>query len=161
MHHPIVISNKKHRGIASRMWGIQWSDQVLAEMMAPGADLVLTGHTHTFERYRLTDPDGDQFHLVNVSGRPRNSFLWFGAGARRAQDIRGREIEQLIRTGWRRELLEGWKIEQLDGMFDEETEANQWAQITVRPDGPLEIEMFYLVDEGQGGYESRGKFLID
>ena len=161
MHHPFVISNKKHRGIASRMWGIQWSNEVLASVIAPGADLVLTGHTHTFERYRLSSPAGDSFHLVNVSGRPRNSFLWFGAGARRAQDIRGREVEQLIQTGWRRELIEDWNIEQLDGMFDEKTEANQWAEITVSPDGPLEIEMFYLVDEGAGGYESRGKFTLD
>jgi hypothetical protein len=130
-------------------------------MMAPGADLVLTGHTHTFERYRLTDPDGDRFHLVNVSGRPRNSFLWWGDGARRAQDIRGREVEFLARTGWRREDIEGWTVEQRDAMTEKETEANQWAEVTVHPDGRVELETFFLVDRGESGYESRGKFTLN
>jgi predicted phosphodiesterase len=162
MHHPIVISNKKHRGQAARMWSIRWNGEVLASMFARGGvDLVITGHTHTYERYRLTSPDGGSFHLVNISGRPRDSFLWIGDGARRARDIRGREVEQLIRVGWRREDVQGWKIEQLDGMFDKNTEENQWAELTIEPDGPLEVEMFFLVDRGAGGYASRGKFTID
>lgn len=161
MHHPLVISNKKHRTMAAELWSLKWSEQVIASMIAPGTDLVLTGHTHTYERYRLAAPGGDSFHLVNVSGRPRDSFLWFGDGARRAQDIQGRELDFLGRAGWNRNDLEGWSVQQLDAMTDKDTEANQWVEITVAPDGSLSGEAFYLVDRGEGGYRSGGKFGID
>jgi hypothetical protein len=160
MHHPIVISNKKHRGEAARMWSVTWSDQTLAELFARGGvDLVITGHTHTYERFRITSPTGESFQHANLSGRPRNSFLWFGAGARRAQDIRGKELDHHLKVGWRREHLEGWQLEQLDGMFEDEE--NQWGELTIHPDGKMEMEVFFLVDQGNGGYASRGKFLID
>lgn len=162
MHHPIVSSSRKHQQQSALTWSIQWNEEVLARMFERGnVDLVLTGHTHTYERYRLTGPDGGNFQLLNISGRPRDSFLWFGDGARRAQDIRGREIAFLVRGGWRQELLEGWNIEQLDGVFDPDLEEDQWAEITVHPDGQLEVELFFLVDRGAGGYASRGRFTID
>jgi hypothetical protein len=160
MHHPIVISSKKHRDASARMWSVAWSGETLAEMFARGGvDLVITGHTHTYERFRLTSPSGDSFQHANLSGRPRNSFLWFGAGARRAKDIRGEELDHLIKVGWRREELEGWQFEQLDGMFEDEE--NQWGELTIYPGGKMEMEVFFLVDRGNGGYASRGKFLID
>lgn len=161
MHHPLVISNQKHRSLAAQLWGLKRGDELLASLIASGTDLVLTGHTHTYERYRMTSPAGDRFHLMNVSGRPRDSFLWWGDGSRRAQDIQGREIEHLGRAGWRREFLEGWTIEQLDAMTDKDTEANQWAEITVHPDRRVEVEMFFLVDRGEGGYRSGGKFGLE
>lgn len=162
MHHPIVSSSQKHRDQSARMWSIAWNDEVLALMFARGGvDLVVSGHTHTYERFRLTAPDGGSFHLVNISGRPRDSFLWIGDGARRARDIRGRELEILGSAGWRRGELQGWTIEQLDGMFDPDTEENQWGELTIAPDGTLEMEMFFLVDRGAAGYESRGRFRID
>ena len=55
--------------------------------------------------------------------------------------------------------LEGWQLEQLDGMFEDEE--NQWGELTIHPDGKMEMEVFFLVDRGGGGYASRGKFLID
>jgi hypothetical protein len=120
---------------------------------------VITGHTHTYERFRVTSPTGESFQHANLSGRPRNSFLWFGAGARRAQDIRGKELDHHLKVGWRREHLEGWQLEQLDGMFEDEE--NQWGELTIYPDGKMEMEVFFLVDRGNDGYASRGKFLID
>lgn len=161
MHHPIVSSSQKHRDQSSRMWGIRWDDRILAQMFLDGGvDLVFTGHTHTFERYRITGPGQRSFELVNVSGRPRDSLLWFGDGARRARDIGGRELRQLERTGWRAEDLEGFRIEQLD-FLAEADEENQWAEVTVHPRGPIEVEMFFLVDRGAKGYASRGSFTID
>lgn len=162
MHHPILISNKKHRDSAARMWSIRWADEQLADLFTRGGvDLLVVGHTHTYERFLATDPDGKSFQLVNLSGRPRNSFLWFGASARRAQDIRGREHDFFIRAGWPREQLEGWKFDQLAAMSDPETEANQWGEVTLNPDGTMEMEIFFLVDGGAGGYASQGKFPID
>ena len=52
-------------------------------------------------------------------------------------------------------------MQQLDAMADEGAEQDQWAEITVHPDGRIEMEMFFLVDRGEGGYESRGKFVVD
>jgi hypothetical protein len=161
MHHPLLISNKKHRAMSAQLWSLQWSNEVIAAHIARGTDLVLTGHTHTYERFRLRSPAGDQFHLLNVSGRPRNNLLAWGDGARRAQDMRGEEIERLARAGWRREHLKGWAIDQLDAMTEKQTEENQWAEITVHPDGRIEVEMFFLVDRGASGFKSRGKFELD
>ncbi|RKZ13095.1 hypothetical protein DRQ32_02330 [bacterium] len=162
MHHPILSSSKKHRGMALRMWKIQWSDDLLAEMfLNGGVDLVVVGHTHSYERYRLTDPEGRSLQLVNISGRPRPGFLWFGAGPRRAKDIRGQEMEYFARLGWPPEQLAGWTIEQLEAMSDEDTEANQWGELTVGPEGRFDLEMFYLVDHGEGGIRSGGVTAID
>jgi len=47
----------------------------------------------------ITDGQGE-IVLVNLSGRPRDSVLWFGAGGRRARDIRGREDEWFAEAGW-------------------------------------------------------------
>lgn len=162
MHHPIIISNKKHRTEAERMWGIRWANEILADMFVRGGvDILVVGHTHTYERFRLTPAEGESFQLVNLSGRPRSSFMGFGASARRAEDISGRENEFLIRVGWPKTQINQWKIEQLDAMTDADTEADQWGELTLHPDGTLEMEIFYLVDRGDGGYRSGGKFTID
>ena len=42
-----------------------------------------------------------------------------------------------------------------------ENEENQWGELTIHPDGKMEMEVFFLVNQGDGGYASRGKFLID
>ena len=162
MHHPIIVSSKKHRGHASALWQIGHGDENLATMFARGGvDLVLTGHTHTYERYHLALPGTGDFDLVNVSGRPRNTFLWIGASRRRAQDIRGREVEYLRRVGWRAEDLPNWQIQQRDGLFDEDDDANQWVELRFDGQGPIELEVFVLDPEAPAGYASHSRFTID
>ena len=89
-------------------------------------------------------------HVVNISGRPRDNFLWFGAGSRRARDIRAEELEDLADRGWKG--LEGWEVEQVDAMYEDDE--NQWAMLRFGPDGSVSLEMFFLVDKGEDGWRS-------
>jgi hypothetical protein len=146
LHHPFVQSSEKHRPQARSLWNATYRGRRLADILADaGVDLVLTGHTHTYERFRLTRDDGRTFSLVNFSGRPRNSFLWFGAKARRARDIRGEESESLQDWGWTD--LERWRIEQEEVMLKGE-EANQFGVIEIAPDGEIRLETFF-VEKGE------------
>ena len=108
-----------------------------------GVDLVLTGHTHTFERFVLRRDDGHEMHLLNISGRPRDSFLWFGADDRRAQDLRGRVEPWLEEIGWLG--LDRWDVQQADAMLGDGFD--QFALLTVDPDGGVTLDVRYLVDE--------------
>lgn len=141
LHHPFVQSSAKHRDAALLMWDLTWRDRRLVDVLLnAGVDLVLTGHTHTYERFRVTRrDDGRSLQLVNISGRPRPSFLWFGAGARRATDIRGREADWLAAAGWRG--LEPYEITQLEAMTEDE--ANQFGLFSVEADGDLVLEMVW------------------
>jgi len=155
-HHPFVHSSEKHRGQAQKMWSLQYRGRTIPEMFAAAdVDLVMVGHTHTYERFRVGNDDGS-FQVMNISGRPRNAALWYGKSQRRAHDIAGREVEFLRDEGWKG--LDGWTIDQLDAMTGEEQ--NQFAELRVTPDG-LEGEIFFLVDKGRGGTRSGGVFRMD
>ena len=150
LHHPFVQSSSKHRDAALVMWDLEWRGRRLVDLLLNAdVDLVLTGHTHTYERFRITRrADGRSLQLVNISGRPRPSFLWFGAGARRARDIRGRESAWLADAGW--DGLEDYEIEQEEAMTGDE--ANQFGLFTVEADGGLLQEMVWLDGEAERGY---------
>jgi hypothetical protein len=149
MHHPLVQSSEKHRPSARALWAFSDGGQTLADLLLQaGVDVVLTGHTHTYERFRLVREDGRSLHLVNISGRPRDAFLWIGAGKRRARDIRGEEHEFLADAGWTG--LERWRITQEDVM-GKEGEADQFALFAVEEDGGLVLEMRFLDDEEPDG----------
>ncbi len=141
MHHPLVQSSRKHWRNARDLWNLEHQGRRLADLLADGGvDLVLTGHTHTYEHFRLRRDDGRGFELLNVSGRPRAGVLWFGGQARRANDLRGREELCLSRRGW--EGLDRWEIEQVDAMLGRQ--ANQFALVTVGPGGRLSWEVRFL-----------------
>jgi hypothetical protein len=141
MHHPLVQSSRKHREQALALWSLEHRGRRLPDLLLDGGvDLILCGHTHTYERFRLTRADGCSLELVNLSGRPRDDFLWVGGAARRARDITGRESTWLAAKGWRQ--LEGWRIEQRAAMLD--AESDQFAIIAVAPDGHLTLEMNFL-----------------
>ena len=109
---------------------------------------MLVGHTHTYERFCLTRGDGREIDVVNLSGRPRDSFLWKGSADRRARDLRGREREWLAEFGW--SALDPWQIVQEEFMSKED-EANQFAVFTVEPDGRLFMELHFLDENTPGG----------
>lgn len=141
MHHPLVQSSRKHREQAVALWSLEHAGRRLPDILLDGGvDLVLCGHTHTFERFAIERADGRRLQLVNISGRPRDDFLWIGSGPRHARDIAGRELDWLADKGWRD--LAGWRIEQLAAMVDDE--ANQFGLFTLAPDGGLTLEMHFL-----------------
>ena len=141
MHHPIVQSSRKHRSQSRDLWSLRYHGRLFPEILADGGvDLVLTGHTHTFERFTVTRRDGRGFHLVNLSGRPLPSFLWIGASERRAQEVHGDATAWLYDKGWRD--LDGWTIVQEDVMVDDEED--QLGLFAVDPEGGITLSLRFL-----------------
>jgi hypothetical protein len=78
---------------------------------------------------------------VNLSGRPRPAFLWFGDGARRAQMIpSGGERFWFYDRGWRG--AETWEISQDEAMSHDE--ADQFALFRVEPDGGITMSVRFM-----------------
>jgi hypothetical protein len=149
MHHPLVQSSEKHSVAACALWNFSDGGETLADILADaGVDVVLAGHTHTYERFRMVRNDGRTVHLINVSGRPRNAFLWHGSSDRRAQDIRGGEAAWLEELGWLG--VDHWEITQEEVMLEKD-EADQFALFTVEPDGGLVMEMRFLDEDEPDG----------
>lgn len=144
MHHPFIHSSKKHRGQGRNLWGYSYEGRTLPDILLDGGvDLVLMGHTHTYERF-LLERDNERMWVINVSGRPRTELLFRMEGKRRATDIRGEEKEKLAKWGWTE--LDGWSISQVEAMTGESH--NQFAVISVDREGDLLLEMYFL-DEDQ------------
>jgi hypothetical protein len=149
MHHPLVQSSSKHSAQGAALWNLTDRGETLADLLIDaGVDLVLTGHTHTYERFRLVRDDGRVLHHVNVSGRPRDAVLWIGAGSRRSRDIRGHEKEWLADHGW--QDLDRWAIHQ-EAHLRKRVEANQFVLFTAEPDGGLSMEVRLLSEEDPDG----------
>lgn len=147
MHHPFLQSSHKHRPQAEALWSYRWGERTLPEMFVDGGvDLVLTGHTHTTERFRIRRrADGAELVLLNLSGRPRDGYLWFGADDREARDISGEEREWLTKRGWTG--LEKWDVEQRHAMVRDET--NQCGLFEVGADGSLRMQIAYVEKDGE------------
>jgi 3',5'-cyclic AMP phosphodiesterase CpdA len=142
MHHPFLQSSEKHREQACALWSLTYEGRRLPDILADaGVDLVLVGHTHTYERFIATRKDGKGFQLVNLSGKPESSFLWFGSAARRAHAIpRGGETAWLQKRGWKN--LDGWALSQPEAMTKDETD--EFALFRVGPDGSLTMSIRYM-----------------
>ncbi len=149
LHHPPIQSSKKHRTASCSIWTLREDGVPLIDRLVDGGvDMILTGHTHTYERFRLVRHDGRELHVVNVSGRPRDSVFWIGAGDRRAKDIRGREVEYLSEKGW--EGISDWEVHQ-EEVLEKSDEGNQFAIFTVEPGGGLVLETHFLDEDAPGG----------
>jgi hypothetical protein len=149
MHHPPVQTSGKHRETSASTWNVTHDGRRLIDVLADGGvDVIVTGHTHTYERFRLTRDDGREIDVVNISGRPRDGVLWVGSGSRRARDIRGREDEWLEEKGWTG--LDRWDVSQEEVMLESD-EANQFAVFDLESDGSLFLQAFFLDDEAPGG----------
>jgi len=149
MHHPFVQSSEKHLAASRSVWNVTHDGRRLADVFADGGvDVILVGHTHTYERFRLARDDGREMVLVNVSGRPRDGFLWFGSSKRRARDLRGREDAWLEEQGWNG--VDRWEVTQEDWMAERE-EANQFGVFDVEPDGGVFLQVCFLDEDAPGG----------
>jgi hypothetical protein len=142
LHHPFLQSSEKHRGQARELWSLKHHGRSLPDILADGGvDLLLAGHTHTYERFRATRRDGKGFLLVNLSGRPLPAILWFGEGQRRARAIpTGGEVAFFATRGWRG--LDGWEISQDEAMVEDESD--QYAVFQVEADGGVVMRVRYL-----------------
>ncbi|NNM32316.1 MAG: hypothetical protein HKO53_04595 [Gemmatimonadetes bacterium] len=150
LHHPFVQTSKKHRATAQGLWALEHDGRRLVDILADGGvDVILAGHTHTYERFQLRREDGKTLRLVNLSGRPRNAFLWFGAGSRRPQNLTG-ETDWFARHGWD---LGPWTITQEDVMGS--PERNQFGLFTVGPRGELDLELSFLGQDPPHAVETR------
>jgi hypothetical protein len=155
LHHPPIQTSRKHREAARSLWSLRDGDRLFLDVLAEGGvDVILTGHTHTYERFRLDRSDGLEMDVVNLSGRPRESVFGIGAGARRAEDVRGREAEHLAETGW--ETHPAWAIRQ-EAVTVESDEANQFGLFTVEPDGRLFLRTLFLDEDEPGGLRASAR----
>ncbi|MCB9464544.1 MAG: metallophosphoesterase [Candidatus Eisenbacteria bacterium] len=146
IHHPFVQTSKKHQEASIALWNYGAKGRKLRDLfLEGGVDLILAGHTHTYERF-LLEKDGHRMHLLNVSGRPRTSFLWVGDGARRPKDIRGEESEWFEEEGWD---LDGWTVTQEAVMLEDEED--QFALIESSQGGPVTLEVRLLDDDDPSG----------
>jgi len=154
MHHPIVQSSKIHSDDAAAIWSYSNGGPTLPNMLADaGVDVILTGHTHTYESFRLIRDDGRQIYLLNVSGKPTGGF---GAGRRRGRDIRGREMETFESLGWRN--LDRWRITQEEVM--DVDDANQFVLIGVSPSGGMTGTTTFLDKDAATGVRIWPKFRL-
>jgi hypothetical protein len=157
MHHPIVSSASKHREQARDLWRYRHEGRSVPDVLADGGvDLVLSGHTHNYERFRLRRSDGRDLVIVNFSGRPRDSVLWFGSSAREARDLKGKEQAALAADGWTD--LDRWEIHQEEAMLG--GGSNQYGLFTVGEDGSVLMEVVFLRPEKVGDLGSRGPVKI-
>ena len=151
MHHPLVQSSNVHQDEAARLWNLTVGGKRLVDALIDGGvQVVLTGHTHTYERFQVTRRrDGRTLDVVNVSGRPRASVLWVGSSLRRARDIRGKESAWLGGKGYRG--LDAWKITQVE-LMQKQDEADQFGVFTVEAGGGLILEMQFIDDDRPQGF---------
>lgn len=146
IHHPLIHTSEKHREQAVTLWDYGAAGRKLRDLfLAGGVDLILCGHTHTYERF-LLEKDGNRMHLVNVSGRPRASFLWMGDGARRPTDVRGRESSWFRDHGWD---LDGWSVTQEAVMLGEEE--NQFVIFEADGASPPKLTVHLLEEDSDTG----------
>ncbi len=152
LHHPPIQSSKMHRTASCSVWNLQDDGEFFLDILANGGvDVVLTGHTHTYERFRLVRDDDREIHVVNVSGRPRDSFLAWGSGRRRPRDLAGREEEFFSGHGWLG--LDRWTVHQEDVMRNPD-DADQFAIFTVGANGELTMEILFLDEDSPDGTRS-------
>ena len=138
-HHALVQSASKHRDHANALWNHVYDDhdgRTLPEILVDGGvDLVLSGHVHSFEVFKL-ERNGRQMWSVNASGRPTG--FWF-SGSRMPSNWQGRELDRLDDAGFKTRLDE-WKVAQLAFMTDD-TKRDQFALAIVDAAGQLQIEI--------------------
>jgi hypothetical protein len=143
IHHPFIHSSKKHRRLGRNLWSYNYRGRTLPDILLDGGvDVVLMGHTHTYERF-LLERDDERMWVINVSGRPRTELLFRGEGKRRATNIRGKEKKMFAKWGWTG--LDGWSITQVEAMTGKSH--NQFALISVDEEGELLLEMYFLDDD--------------
>ena len=134
-HHTMILSATKHEDHARCMWNGAYAahgDRTLPEILIDGGvDVVLTGHTHTYEVLRLTR--GERVMLsVNVSGTSGGSRL-----ARRVSDPN----RDFAERGWD---LSGWTDVSQGAFMPPNNIVNQFGLVSVSPSGDLDCAIYHV-----------------
>ena len=100
LHHTLILSGTKHEDHARCLWNGAYAahgDRTLPEILIDGGvELVLTGHTHTYEVI-LVSRGGRSMLSVNVSGK--------AGGSRRARPV-SNPLTAFAARGWD---MSGWE----------------------------------------------------
>lgn len=145
-HFPFLQTSSIHRDQARTLWDYKYNGVTFPDILLnANVDLFLTGHTHTFEILELTRiEDNASLSIMNISGKPSGSPGSKKGMRRRGIDVRGQEDQWFSERGWD---LTGYSIKQHQVMTGKE-EANQFAVITVMPDGSVVSWAHFMDPDG-------------
>ncbi len=144
MHHPFILSAKKHRDHARTLW----NNRLPQKLIDGGVDLVVSGHVHTSEVFVL-ERGGRKMWFLNVSGRPTWPRKWgiswpwplpYPKNSRRPKRWDNPKEKMRATKPPFRHLDEWDDIRQIYYMSKDE-EDDQYAVITVDRHGALQIEI--------------------
>ena len=137
LHHTIILSASKHESHARCLWNGAYAvhgDRTLPEILIDGGvDVVLTGHTHTYEVLRLSR-GGRTMLSVNVSGK--------AGGSRRARPVSD-PMTAFTARGWD---MRGWDALSQGAVMPTGAVVNQFALMTVTADGGLDCVIHHVGD---------------
>ena len=137
LHHTFILSASKHEDHARCLWNGAYAahgDRTLPEILIDsGVDLVLTGHTHTYEVIRVSR-GGRAMLSVNVSGR--------SGGSRRARPVSD-PMRAFASRGWD---MSGWENVSQGAVMPSGSLVNQFGLVTVTADGELECVIHHVND---------------
>lgn len=134
-HHTMILSASKHEGHARCLWNGSYAahgDRTLPEILIDGGvDVVLTGHTHTYEVLRLSR-GGREMLSVNVSGTSGGSRL-----ARRVSE----PLSDFADRGWD---LSGWTAVSQGAFMPPDNIVNQFGLLSVDASGGLDCAIYHV-----------------
>ena len=134
---PYLLAVGNHEDHARCLWNGAYAahgDRTLPEILIDsGVDLVLTGHTHTYEVIRASR-GGRAMLSVNVSGR--------SGGSRRARPV-SNPMRAFASRGWD---MSGWESVSQGVVMPSGALVNQFGLVTVTADGELECVIHHVDD---------------
>lgn len=137
LHHTFILSAFQHQDHARCLWNgayAAYGDRTLPEILIDsGVDLVLTGHTHTYEVFQV-QRGGRAMLSVNVSGR--------SGGSRRARPV----SDPMTAFGVRGWDMSGWDGVSQGAVMPSGSLVNQFGLVTVTDDGGLECAIYHVDD---------------
>lgn len=137
LHHTVILSATKHEGHARCLWNGAYAahgDRTLPQILIDGGvDVLVSGHTHTYEVLRLTR-GGRSMLSVNVSGT--------SGGSRRARPLDD-PMTRFADRGWD---LSGWDDVSQGAVMPSNRMVNQFALVTMTASGALECAIYHLGD---------------
>ena len=137
LHHTFILSATKHEDHARCLWNGAYpahADRTLPEILIDaGVDLVLTGHTHTYEVIQVSR-GGRTMLSVNVSGK--------SGGSRRARPVSEPKAAFTTR-GWD---MSGWDEVSQGAVMPSGPTVNQFGVVTLTAAGDLECVIHHVGD---------------
>ena len=137
LHHTLILSATKHESHARCLWNgayTAYGDRTLPEILIDGGvDMVLSGHTHTYEVLRVSR-GGKTMLSVNVSGK--------SGGSRRARPV-DRPKAAFAARGWD---MSGWTAVSQGAVMPSGQTVSQYGLVTVTAAGGLECVIHHVGD---------------